>query len=268
MPTLFTGHMSGVNWIPAWASAPGDAAQRFRVVSSNVVSQRVPRSWFEDAEVTAAQRLLAYESANALAGHAAVSAWDLGNENSNCVQPADSAAGVQWLESMAEGIRQADAHAIVTVGLHMEDLEHDRKIGPAEAATVCDFLTMHGYPIYAPWSQGPTDEHLLGFLTEVTRWLGVEPVSCSPSSGSRPWRVMGRLGKRQGRYLSRKPRPPTTPIGPSMNCAGPAPPVRCCGARTTMTPPSGVTRPSTKRSTNGHSAFGEATGRPNLRWVR
>jgi endo-1,4-beta-mannosidase len=172
MPTLFTGHMSGVNWIPAWATAPGDAAQRFRVVSSNVVSQRVPRSWFEDAEVMAAQRLLVYESATALAGHAALSAWDLGNENSNCVQPADSAAGVHWLESMAEGIRQADAHAIITIGLHMEDLEHDRKIGPAEAAGVCDFLTMHGYPIYAPWSRGPTDEHLLGFLTEVTRWLG------------------------------------------------------------------------------------------------
>lgn len=172
MPTLFTGHMSGVNWIPAWATAPGDTEQRFRIVSANAVSQQAPRSWFTDAEVMAAQRLLAHESANALAGHAAVTAWDLGNENSNCVQPPDSAAGVRWLESMAEGIRQADADTIITIGLHMEDLEHDRKIGPAEAATVCDFLTMHGYPIYAPWSRGPTDEHLLGFLTEVTRWLG------------------------------------------------------------------------------------------------
>jgi hypothetical protein len=54
----------------------------------------------------------------------------------------------------------------------MEDLEQDRNLGPADAAAVCDFLTMHGYPIYASWAQGPTDEHLLAFLTEVTRWLG------------------------------------------------------------------------------------------------
>ena len=60
----------------------------------------------------------------------------------------------------------------ITIGLHMEDLEQDRRIGPAEAAEVCDFLTMHGYPIYAPWAAGPTDEHLLGFLTRVARWLG------------------------------------------------------------------------------------------------
>ena len=33
-------------------------------------------------------------------------------------------------------------------------------------------LTMHGYPIYAAWSDGPTDEHLVPFLASMTRWLG------------------------------------------------------------------------------------------------
>ena len=37
---------------------------------------------------------------------------------------------------------------------------------------MCDFLTMHGYPIYAAWSDGPTDERLVPFLARVTRWLG------------------------------------------------------------------------------------------------
>lgn len=31
---------------------------------------------------------------------------------------------------------------------------------------------MHGYPIYARWADGPTDEQLLPFLARVTRWLG------------------------------------------------------------------------------------------------
>jgi endo-1,4-beta-mannosidase len=172
MPTLFTGHMSGVNWIPAWALAPVDEKQRFRVITGGSGSRRALRSWFSDPEVTAAQVLLARETAKALAGHPALWAWDLGNENSNCVIPPDRAAGRVWLEQMTTAVREADGGAAITIGLHMEDLEEDRNIGPAEAALFCDFLTMHGYPIYAPWASGPTDEHLLGFLTRVTRWLG------------------------------------------------------------------------------------------------
>jgi endo-1,4-beta-mannosidase len=59
----------------------------------------------------------------------------------------------------------------------MEDLESDRMIGPAEAARWCDFVCMHGYPIYADWSDGPVDERLVPFLAEITGWLaGGAPV--------------------------------------------------------------------------------------------
>jgi endo-1,4-beta-mannosidase len=54
----------------------------------------------------------------------------------------------------------------------MEDLEHDRNLGPAEAAEICDFLTMHGYPGYASWTDGATDERLLPFLSRLTARLG------------------------------------------------------------------------------------------------
>ena len=37
-------------------------------------------------------------------------------------------------------------------------------LGPREASEVCDVLSMHGYPIYARWADGPTDEHLLRSL--------------------------------------------------------------------------------------------------------
>jgi hypothetical protein len=73
---------------------------------------------------------------------------------------------------ISDAIRNAHADALVTVGLHMEDLEQDRRLGPAEAAKACDFLQMHGYPGYAAWARGPTDEALLPFLARVTRWLG------------------------------------------------------------------------------------------------
>jgi hypothetical protein len=54
----------------------------------------------------------------------------------------------------------------------MEDLEEDRNLGPAEAGGVCDFLCMHGYPIYANWAAGETDTMLLPFLGLITQWLG------------------------------------------------------------------------------------------------
>ena len=149
VPTLFTGHMSGVNWIPAWALGGSDGDDRFRVVSGGGLCRAGLRNWYTDAAIGDAQALLAAEVAAALAGHDAVWAWDLGNENSNCVIPPNRASARAWLARLTSAIRGADETALVTVGLHMEDLEEDRQLGPGEAADACDFLCMHGYPIYA-----------------------------------------------------------------------------------------------------------------------
>ncbi len=172
MPTLFTGHMSGVNWIPQWALGGSDGDDRFRVVSGGRLTTLGLRNWYGDPEVGRAQALMAGEAATALAGHDAVWAWDLGNENSNCVIPPSRSSTQDWLKRITAAIRAADPAVLVTIGLHMEDLEEDRILGPGEAAEVCDFLTMHGYPIYARWAKGATDEHLLPFLALLTRWLG------------------------------------------------------------------------------------------------
>ena len=182
MPTLFTGHMSGVNWIPAWAlggtalggTAPGSRGgdERFRVVSGGLSTKKTLRNWYVDDDVLDGQELMAFEAASVLSGHAGVWAWDLGNENSNCTIPPDREAGCSWLARMTGAIRSADPGRPITLGLHMEDLEEDRKIGPAEAGAYCDFLCMHGYPVYADWAAGSTDELLLPFLASVTRWLG------------------------------------------------------------------------------------------------
>jgi endo-1,4-beta-mannosidase len=172
IPTLFTGHMSGVNWIPTWALGGSSRDPRFRVVSGGRVVDTGLRNWYTDSPVGDAQVLFAAEAAAALAGHEAVWAWDLGNENSNCVIPPTRSAARAWLARLSSAIRSADATALVTVGLHMEDLEEDRRLGPPEASEACDLLSMHGYPIYARWADGPTDHQVLPFLARVTHWLG------------------------------------------------------------------------------------------------
>jgi len=172
IPTLFTGHMSGVNWIPRWALGGRDRDDRFRVVARREVVEARLRNWYADPMVEDAQVLFATEAAAALAGHEAVWAWDLGNENSNCVIPPTTALGRDWLVQLSGAIHSVDETALVTVGLHMEDLEEDRHLGPRDAADVCDFLSMHGYPIYASFAHGATDANLLPFLARITRWLG------------------------------------------------------------------------------------------------
>jgi endo-1,4-beta-mannosidase len=172
IPTLFTGHMSGVNWIPAWALGGSDGDDRFRVVAGGRVTDAGLRNWFTDPVVGEAQALLAAETVGALRGHDALWAWDLGNENSNCVIPPTRESAELWLARTVAAVRQADDEALVTIGLHMEDLEEDRRLGPREAAGPCDFLSMHGYPIYASWAEGSVDAQLLPFLARVTRWLG------------------------------------------------------------------------------------------------
>jgi endo-1,4-beta-mannosidase len=177
--TLFTGHMSGVNWIPPWALGGTDGDARFPVIAAGVVLPRPPalRNWYADPEVVAAQARLAGSVVGALAGHPAVWAWDLGNESSNCTIPPSADTADRWLETMTATIRAGDPGRPITIGLHMEDLEEDRVIGPAEAAQWCDFVCMHGYPAYAGWAAGPADILLVPFLTEITGWLaGGAPV--------------------------------------------------------------------------------------------
>jgi len=171
--TLFTGHMSGVNWIPPWAVGGATGDPRFRVVAGGRVqpSGSGLRNWYSDADLVAAQERLAAAAANALSGHPAVWAWDLGNENSNCTVPPDKSTAEAWLERMTTTIRRGDPGRPLTVGIHMEDLEEDRSIGPAEVARWCDFVSMHGYPIYAAWSAGPADARVVPFLELLTRWL-------------------------------------------------------------------------------------------------
>ncbi|NOQ82384.1 MAG: hypothetical protein GQ551_00130, partial [Myxococcales bacterium] len=96
MPTLFTGHMSGVNWIPSWALGEEAGDDRFRVVSGGRVTASRLAGWYSDTSIVRAQSALAREVAGVLAGHGALWAWDLGNENSNCVVPTDKAHAREW----------------------------------------------------------------------------------------------------------------------------------------------------------------------------
>ena len=109
------------------------------------------RNWYGDSAVVDAQERLATATADALAGHPGVWGWDLGNENSNCTIPPDAASAEAWLERMSTALRRSDPGRPITIGLHMEDLENDRVIGPAEAARWCDVVSMQARRTRCSW---------------------------------------------------------------------------------------------------------------------
>ena len=110
MPTLFTGHMSGLNLVPDWALGGSDRDPRFRVLAGGRLSDGPLRNWYTDPAVREAQAWLAGQAAAALAGHPALWAWDLGNENSNCVRPPDRSSRQRLAEAHVRGhpVRRPD----------------------------------------------------------------------------------------------------------------------------------------------------------------
>src|SRR6266511_105025 len=82
VPTLFTGHMSGVNWIPPWALEAVEETARFRVVAGSKVVRAKLKNWYSDSGVMQAQALLAREVAAALARHPAI--WAMRTRTASC----------------------------------------------------------------------------------------------------------------------------------------------------------------------------------------
>ncbi len=169
-PTFFCGHMSGVNWMPEWMLS-GHGRGRFPVMSKGRLCYRKIRNFYSQQEIIEAQKLQCREVAQALRGHPALWAYDLGNESSNCVVPQDRQAARDWLAAMVGELKRV-SDVPVTIGLHAEDLEEDRRLGPKDAAQYCDFLCMHGYPFYLDWVDHPLDVEVLPFLGLITGWLG------------------------------------------------------------------------------------------------
>lgn len=174
-PTLFTGHMSGANWLPRFATVPAPAAhRRYPTITGERVVDAAPADFYTQEPLARAQELLATEVSRALASAPAVWSWDLGNEPSHLVDPPTREAGRRWLERMVQALRRGGSDRPITLGLHQGDLRDDHHLGPAEVARTCDYLSMHGYPLYADWARHPLDAHTLPFLVHITRWQGLD----------------------------------------------------------------------------------------------
>ncbi len=178
LPTFFTGHMCGLNWLPPWALWAREQELPIPVFSQRRVRSNLPRNFYEDPEILEAQVLLVREVAGALQGHPAVWAWDLGNSPSSVVTPPDNQRGSLWLRVMTEELRSRDETIPITLGMDERNLAGDGILRPQDVAEHLDFLSVQVTPFSSELSSGPMDALLPPFLTILTQWLGGKDVMC------------------------------------------------------------------------------------------
>jgi len=174
MPTLFCGHMSGVNWLPSWTLDPTQPAGRFRTITEAGEAPSGIGDFYTGALLDA-QLHHAREVGAALRGHPAVLAWDLGNEFSNLREPASVDDGREWSKRLTHALEHASGHP-VTAGIHGEDLTRERNIRPSWISEPWAFATMHGYSVYSDFARSRTDAGVVPFLAQLTAAFTGKPV--------------------------------------------------------------------------------------------
>jgi endo-1,4-beta-mannosidase len=174
MPTLFCGHMSGVNWLPAWTLDRTRESGRFRTITESGESPFGAGDLYT-GRLLDAQRLHVREAGAALRGHPALYAWDLGNEFSNVCEPASRDDAREWSKRLTDDLERAGG-VPVTGGIHGEDLTRDRNIRPSSMCAPWAFATMHGYSVYSDFARSRTDADVVPFLASLTASLAEKPV--------------------------------------------------------------------------------------------
>ena len=165
MPTLFCGHMSGVNWLPEWTLERGRPHGRFRTVVRGATSPYGIGDFYA-GPLLDAQLVFARAVGERLRGHHAIVAWDLGNEFTNLREPRDPYVAADWSRRLTKALRETSGCGVVA-GTHGEDLTRDRNL---RLATFCEphaFATMHGYSVYSTFARDRLDPEVVPFLASL-----------------------------------------------------------------------------------------------------
>jgi len=198
MVTLFTGHMNGLNWLPPWMLLASTERSQYQVFSMDKVRTNKIMNQYVDSEIIEAQIFFLRELTNAVSGHPALYAWNLGNEPSLWSMPPDAFSTELWLQAMTETLKEKDDTIPITLGLHVNDLTESGGLKPRLVAKYLDYLAIHVPARRVPWAEDLLDAALPPFLGCIVGWLGKIPVFVQdfgvatepvlPKTGSREFR--------------------------------------------------------------------------------
>ncbi|MEO9263326.1 MAG: hypothetical protein ABI282_04475, partial [Candidatus Baltobacteraceae bacterium] len=175
MPTLYCGHMSGCNWLPAWTLDTATPHGRFRTITQGRTSPYGIGDFYSDPVLLHAQALFARSAGERARDNPALYCWDLGNEFSNLREPKTPRDAADWSARLTEELMRSSGCG-VTGGTHGEDLERDRHIRPSSIAEPWAIATMHGYSVYSTFSRGRLDTEVVPFYLQLMESFADKPV--------------------------------------------------------------------------------------------
>jgi hypothetical protein len=166
MPAFFTGHMSGVNYMPEWVLDKARPHGRFRTFGRGLVQLPWGAGNFYAEPLLEACRVQVRSIGERCRGHEALYMWDLGNEFSN-LRGADSPQqSANWSRVLSEDLFEVSGFQ-TTAGNHSEDLTEDRGIRPSSFCAPFPCAVMHGYSVYADVARGRLDPEVVPFFCQV-----------------------------------------------------------------------------------------------------
>jgi endo-1,4-beta-mannosidase len=175
MPTLFCGHMSGVNWLPSWTLDAATPSRRFRTITERGESPHGIGDFYLPGPLLEAQLRFARAVGERLRDHPAVLAWDLGNEFSNLREPSRAQDAQAWSRVLVDAL-EATSGIPVTSGTHGEDLTLDRRLRLSSLCAPYPYATMHGYSVYSDFARDRLDVEVVPFLAALAASFSGKPV--------------------------------------------------------------------------------------------
>jgi hypothetical protein len=188
VPTLFCGHMSGVNWLPAWSLDRKTSHGRYRTITGETESPFGIGDLYA-GPLLDAQILFARTVGERLRAHPAVRAWDIGHKFSNVREPSHAKISTgehstvpaaerevaEWSRRLT-GALQESSSIPVTAGTHSADLTTDRDIRLGSLCAPFAFASMQGASIFSAFARNRLDPEVVPFLAMLTASFSFKPV--------------------------------------------------------------------------------------------
>lgn len=175
MPAFFTGHMSGVNYLPEWALDRSRPHGRFRTFSRGLREMPWGAGDFYSDPLLEAARLHVRAVGERCRGNETLYMWDLGNEFSNLRSANSPQESANWSKRLTDDLFEVSG-AGTTAGNHSEDLTDDRGIRPSSFCAPFPCSVMHGYSVYSDFARSRTDPEVVPFLCQLMQSMSGKAV--------------------------------------------------------------------------------------------
>jgi hypothetical protein len=189
VPTLFCGHMSGVNWLPVWSLDRSARQPRFRTITPDGESPLSIGNLY-GGRLLDAQLVFARAVGTRLRAHPAVAAWDIGHEFTNvrepssghvvsgehASEPAAEREVADWSRRLSDALEETSTISS-TAGTHAGDLTTERHLRLGSLCAPFAFASMQGRTVESAFARSRLDPEVVPFLAMLAAAFSYQPVT-------------------------------------------------------------------------------------------